>query len=188
MKIGVNEVRVGNVIEYDGGLYLVVDREHIKPGKGPAYLQLKMRNVKTGSKANARLATSDTVVRARIDEMQCSVLYKDDASFSVMMTEDYEQREVAKDLVPHEKWPFIEDGMELTMEMHEGEPISVKFPKTIVVEIQECEAVIKGQTVSSSYKPATLSNGARLMVPQFIQSGEKVVMNSETLEYVERAK
>ncbi|SMF32935.1 elongation factor P [Tistlia consotensis] len=187
MKINGNAIRPGNLIEHNGRLWRAVKIQHVKPGKGGAFLQVELKDVRDGTKLNERFRAADTVERARMDEVQYQFLFAEGDLLTFMNNETYEQITVAADLVG-EPLPFLREGMTVTMEMYEDEPISVSLPETVVEEIVEAEPVVKGQTASSSYKPAILANGVRVMVPPHVESGTRIVVNTADSSYVERAK
>ena len=187
MKINGNVVKPGNVIEHNGRLWSAVKVAHVKPGKGGAFAQIELRDIRDGTKLNERFRSSETVERVILDEVQCTFLYADGNQLVFMHPETYEQITLNADMVG-ERATFLQDGMIVTMSSHEGEPISVELPDTVVMQITEADAVVKGQTASSSYKPAILENGARVMVPPHIESGTRIVIRPEDASYVERAK
>jgi elongation factor P len=187
MKINGNAIRPGNLIEHNGRLWRAIKIQHVKPGKGGAFLQVELKDVRDGTKLNERFRAADTVERARMDEVQYQFLFAEGELLTFMNNETYEQINVSSDLVG-EPLPFLREGMTVTMEMYEEEPISVSLPETVVEQIVEAEPVVKGQTASSSYKPAILANGVRVMVPPHVESGTRIVVNTADASYVERAK
>ncbi len=187
MKINGNAIRPGNLIEHNGRLWRAVKTQHVKPGKGGAFLQVELKDVRDGTKLNERFRSDDTVERARMDEVEYQFLFAEGDLLTFMNNESFEQITVNADLVG-EPLPFLREGMTVTMEMYEEEPISVSLPETVVEEIVEAEPVVKGQTASSSYKPAVLANGVRVMVPPHVESGTRIVVNTGDASYVERAK
>lgn len=187
MKINGNAIRPGNLIEHNGRLWRAIKIQHVKPGKGGAFLQVELKDVRDGTKLNERFRAADTVERARMDEVQYQFLFAEGDLLTFMNNETYEQINVSSDLVG-EPLPFLREGMTVTMEMYEEEPISVSLPETVVEQIVEAEPVVKGQTASSSYKPAILANGVRVMVPPHVESGTRIVVNTADASYVERAK
>ncbi len=186
MKINGNAIRPGNVIEHKGGLWVAVKIQHTQPGKGGAYLQVELKNLRDGSKLNERFRSSETVERARLEQKEHQFLFADDDFFTFMNVEDYEQVNIAADLVG-DKAQFLQDGMQLEIEFYEDEALNVLLPESVTLEITETEPTVKGQTAASSYKPAILENGMRIMVPPFCNTGEKIVVNTETAEYSKRA-
>ena len=187
MKINGNEIRPGNVIQHKGGLWVAVKTQAVKPGKGPAYAQVELKNLIDGTKLNERFRSSETVERVRLDEHEYQYLFAENDSVTLMDNQTYEQISVAKDLIGAPA-VFLQDGMTVTVMSYEGETISVALPDTVVMTITEADPVVKGQTASSSYKPGVLENGERIMVPPHIESGTRVVVNTADGSYVERAK
>lgn len=187
MKISANEIRIGNVLEYKGKLWLVLKLDHVKPGKGGAFQQVEMKEISEGTKLNERFRSTETVEKASIYEKKYTFLYLVGDNLALMDTETYEQIEISKDLLG-EQADFLQDGMEISVESYGDKPLIALIPKTIIAEIVEAEPVVKGQTAASSNKPAILDNGVRIMVPPFVKIGDKVVVNTEAREYVERAK
>ena len=187
MKINGNEIRPGNVIEHNGRLWRAVKLQHVKPGKGGAYAQVELKDIRDGTKLNERFRSSETVERVRLDQKDYQFLFAEDNMLTFMDQESYEQVTVNSALVG-DPLPFLQEGMVVTIESYEDDPISVTLPETVVEEIVEADAVVKGQTASSSYKPAMLANGVRIMVPPHIETGTRVVVNTAEATYVERAK
>lgn len=188
MKINANSIRAGNVLEYNGKLWVVSKTpEHTMPGKGGAFVQVEMKDVKTGVKLNERFRSSENVERVRLDQNDYQYLFGDDDTVTLMETESYEQIAVNRELLG-DAAVFLQDGMIVTVESYEGSPLSVSLPDTVVLTITEADPVVKGQTATSSYKPAILENGVRVMVPPFIESGTRIVVRTEDSTYVERAK
>ncbi|CAE7874709.1 efp [Symbiodinium microadriaticum] len=187
MKINGNAIRPGNVIEHKNRLWRAVKIQHTQPGKGGAYLQVELKDIRDGTKLNDRFRASEDVERVRLDQKEFQFLFAEDDMLTFMDNETYEQISLHKDMVG-EPVVYLQDGMTVTIESYEGEPISVMLPDTVIMEIVEADAVVKGQTASSSYKPAKLENGARVMVPPHIESGTRIVVNTADSTYVERAK
>jgi len=186
MKINGNEIRPGNVIEHKGSLWAAVKIQHVKPGKGPAYAQVELKNLLDGTKLNERFRSSETVERVRLEQNDYQYLYEEGDMLIFMDLETYDQLELAKEFVG-ERTAFLQEGMQVTVESHEGKPIGVALPDHVTLEIAEAEPVVKGQTAQSSYKPATLENGVRVMVPPFLSAGEKIVVDTNDLSYIRRA-
>ncbi len=186
MKINGNEIRISNVIEHKGGLWVAVKTSHVKPGKGGAFAQVELKNLIDGTKLNERFRSSQTVERVRLEQKDYQFLYGEGEMLVFMDSESYEQIELHKDFVG-ERAQFLQDGMQVTVESHEGRPIGISLPGQVVLEVSETEPTIKGQTASSSYKPAMMDNGVRVMVPPFIKVGEKIVVDTGELTYVRRA-
>ena len=186
MKINGNAIRPGNVVEHKGGLWVAVKIQHTQPGKGGAYLQVELKNLRDGSKLNERFRSSESVEKVRLEQKPHQFLYEDGELLTFMDTSTYEQVSIAKDMVG-ERAAFLQDGMDVEIEFHEDSPLTVILPEQVVLEITDTEPTVKGQTAASSYKPAILENGIRVMVPPFCGSGEKIVVNTETSEYLKRA-
>lgn len=187
MKIDGVAIRIGNVLEHKNRLWVVTKTQHVKPGKGGAFNQVEMKDVKTGTKLNERFRSDETVERVRLDQTDYQFLYAEGDKLHCMHQESFEQVELDADILG-ERLPFLQENMIVIVESYEGDPISIEMPEHVTLEISETEPVVKGQTASSSYKPAILSNGVRIMVPPFINVGDKVVVNTSEATYVERAK
>ena len=186
MKINGNAIRPGNVIEHKGGLWRAVKVQHTQPGKGGAYLQAELRNLRDGSKLNERFRAAESVERVRLDQKDYQFLFGDGDSFTFMDTETYEQIELNADALG-EQASYLQDGMTVQVESYEGEVIGIALPEHVVLEVTDTEPVVKGQTAAASYKPAQLDNGMRAMVPPFVSVGDKVVIATEDGSYVKRA-
>ncbi len=186
MKINGNDIRPGNVIQHQDSLWVAVKTNAVKPGKGPAYAQVELKNLLDGRKLNERFRASETVERVRLEQKDHTYLYAEGDLLVFMDQESYEQIHIPKDLIG-ERTAFLQDGMAVVVESHEGRPIGVQLPEQVTLEITETEPTVKGQTAASSYKPATVDNGLRVMVPPYMSAGERIVVNTETLEYVKRA-
>jgi elongation factor P len=187
MKQQANLIRAGQVIEHDGRRWTVIKQQIISPGKGGAFIQVEMRDLKTGNKTNERWRTADTVERLMTDEKEYTYSYTDGTNIVLMDPESFEQAMIPLDLLG-DAAPFLQDNMVLTVDLVEGDPVAVHLPQTVVLEIVEADPVVKGQTASSSYKPARLANGVKTSVPPFIEAGERIVVRTEDASYVERAK
>jgi elongation factor P len=187
MKVQAITLRSGHVLEYEGKLWVVLKSEIYQPGKGASVVQVEMRDVRSGYKNNVRFRTQESVERVRLDQYECTFLYADGDEYHFMNKESFEQMTVRGDIIGDKK-QFLQDGMEVEIECFETEPLSISLPQTAVYTIVEADPVVKGQTASSSYKPAILDNGARIMVPPHIESGTRVVVKLEDGTYVERAK
>jgi elongation factor P len=185
-KINGNEIRPGNIIEHDGGLWVAVKTEHVKPGKGGAFAQVELRNLRNGSKLNERFRSADKVERVRLEQKDQQFLYESDGVLTFMDSETFEQITLPADLLGDAR-PFLQDGMTVTVEYYEDEPLSVRLPERVTCTIVQTEPVVRGQTAANSFKPAKLDNGVRVMVPPFVGQGEAIVVSTETFEYVERA-
>jgi elongation factor P len=186
MKINGNAIRPGNVVEHKGGLWVAVKIQHTQPGKGGAYLQVELKNLRDGTKLNERFRASESVEKVRLEQKPHQFLFADDDMLTFMDTNTYEQVSLARDMIG-DRAAYLQDGMSLEIEFHEDSPLSVILPEQVILEITETEPTVKGQTAASSYKPAILENGMRIMVPPFCGVGEKVVVNTETSEYLKRA-
>jgi len=186
MKINGNAIRPGNVIEHKGGLWRAVKIQHTQPGKGGAYLQAELRNLRDGTKLNERFRSSETVERARLEQKPYQFLYVDGDLLTFMDSKTYEQISLNRDLVGDQA-VFLQDGMEVSVEFYEEEALDIALPEHVSLQITEADAVVKGQTASSSYKPALLENGVRIMVPPHIETGTRVVVDTATGDYVKRA-
>lgn len=186
MKINGNEIRPGNVIKHQDTLWVAVKVNAVKPGKGGAYAQVELKNLLDGRKSNERFRASETVERVRLEQKDHTFLYEEGDMLVFMDAESYEQINIQKELVG-DRAAFLQDGMAVVVESHEGMPIGVSLPEHVTLEIVETEPTVKGQTAASSYKPAMLDNGLRVMVPPHISNNTKIIVNTETLEYVKRA-
>jgi elongation factor P len=186
MKLNGNEVRPGYVLQHKGGLWIAVKTQHVKPGKGPAYAQIELKNVIDGTKLNERFRSSETVERVRLEQKDYQFLYQEGDSLIFMDLESYEQIQIPKDFLG-ERAAFLQDGMQVVVESHESTPIGVSLPSQVTLEVVESEPVVKGQTAASSNKPAILENGSRVMVPPFVGPGERIVIDTDELTYVRRA-
>ncbi|MCC8417913.1 MAG: elongation factor P [Rickettsia endosymbiont of Bryobia graminum] len=188
MKITANSIRSGNILVHNSDLWVVSrNPEHTKPGKGPAYIQVEMKNLKTGTKLNERFSSSDYVEKAQLEHKDLQFLYFEDNKLVLMDNETFEQVLIDKELLD-ERLPFLEDNMILKVQFYDDKPLNVELPQNVIGEIAETDTVIKGSTVMSSYKPAILTNGIRVMVPPYLVIGEKIVVKTEDLSFVERAK
>ncbi|MGE0417876.1 MAG: elongation factor P [Acetobacteraceae bacterium] len=187
MKQQANLIRAGQVIEHDGRRWTVLKQQIITPGKGGAFIQVEMRDLKTGNKTNERWRTADTVERLTTEQKEYTYSYSDGTNLVLMDPETFEEAHVPADLMG-DAAPFLQDQMTVEVDMVEGEPVAIKLPPQVTLEVVEADPVVKGQTASSSYKPAKLSNGVKCMVPPFIEAGERIVVRTEDATYVERAK
>lgn len=185
-KINGNEIRPGNVLEHNDGLWAAVKVDHVKPGKGGAFAQVEMRNLRNGSKLNERFRSADKVERVRLEQKDQQFLYEDSGLLVVMDTETYEQVQLPAELLG-ERRPFLQDGMTLVVEFYDEEALNAKLPQKVTCKVVETEPVVKGQTAANSFKPAVLDNGVKVMVPPFVGQDEDIIVNTETMEYTERA-
>lgn len=188
MKISANAIRAGNIIVYNDDLWIISKTpEHTKPGKGPAYVQVEMKNLKTNTKLNERFSSSDYVEKAQLDYKDLQFLYSEGDNLILMDNQSFEQILISKKILG-ERLPFLEDNMIIKVQFYGEEPLGVELPQNIIAEIMETEPVIKGATATSSYKPAILTNGIKVMVPSYLVAGEKIVVKTEDISFVERAK
>ena len=185
MKINANEIRVGMLIEYKNDLWEVLKIQHVKPGKGGAFNQIEMKSINNGTKLNERFRSSETVEKATVEEEKFSFIYKDKDEFVFMNSRSYEQVSIDKNVVG-EKEKMLSENLEVVISFYDEKPIQIELPNQIVSEVRETETAIKGQTVSSSYKPAILDNELKIQVPQFINIGDKIIIDTRTLEYLKK--
>ncbi|MCT4576409.1 elongation factor P [Donghicola sp.] len=185
-KINGNEIRPGYVLEHNGGLWGAVKVDHVKPGKGGAFAQVEMKNLRNGSKLNERFRSADKVERVRLEQKDQQFLYESDGMLVFMDAETYDQIELPADLLGDRR-PFLQDGMTIVVEFYESEALNATVPQKVQCKIVETEPVVKGQTAANSFKPAILDNGVKVMVPPFVGQDEDIIVNTETFEYVERA-
>jgi elongation factor P len=186
MKISGVDIRPGNILEYEGGIWKVVKIQHTQPGKGGAYMQVEMKNLIDGRKTNVRFRSADTVEKVRLDTKDYNFLYEDGDQLVFMDQDTYEQINLPSDLLGDAR-PFLQDGMQVCLELWDERPISVELPAQVEAVIVEADAVVKGQTASSSYKPAILDNGVRIMVPPHIGTGTRIVVDVYEQAYVGKA-
>ena len=186
MKIAGNEIAPGAVIEHDGSLWVAVKTQAVKPGKGGAYNQVELKNLFDGRKLNERFRSAEAVEAIELEFKPYTFLFEAGETLTFMDKETFEQIEIAKDFVG-ERAAFLQDGMEVKVESYEGRPISVKLPSNVTLAVTEADPVVKGQTAASSYKPAKLENGLRVMVPPFIEAGTKIVVSTDDVSYLRRA-
>ena len=187
MKQQANLIRAGQVLEHDGRRWTVLKQQIITPGKGGAFIQVEMRDLKTGNKTNERWRTADTVERLMTDNREYTYSYTESENLVLMDPESFEQTHVPVGLLG-DAAAFLQDNMKIEADLVEGEVVAVHLPQTVVLEVVEADPVVKGQTAASSYKPAKLSNGVKTSVPPFIETGERIVVKTEDGSYVERAK
>jgi elongation factor P len=185
-KINGNEIRPGFVLEHNDGLWAAVKVDHVKPGKGGAFAQVELRNLRNGSKLNERFRSADKVEKVRLEQKDQQFLYENDGMLVFMDIETYEQVELPTEILGDRR-PFLQDGMTIVVEFHDTEALSARVPQKVTCKIVETEPVVKGQTAANSFKPAILDNGIKLMVPPFVGQDEMIVVNTETMEYSERA-
>ncbi|MEY2926266.1 MAG: elongation factor [Pseudomonadota bacterium] len=186
MKISGVEIRPGNIIEYENGLWRAVKIQHTQPGKGGAYMQVELKNLIDGRKNNVRFRSAETMEKVRLDTKDFQFLYVDGDLLVFMDKDNYEQISLSRDLLG-DAAAFLQDGMDVVLELYDERPISVQLPDTVEAMVVEADAVVKGQTASSSYKPAVLDNGVRIMVPPHIGAGTRVIVDVYEQTYVKRA-
>jgi len=187
MQVDANTIRKGHVLDYNGKLWSVLKSEIMIPGKGNAVIQVEMRDVKSGVKTNVRFRTQETVERIQLHESEMQFLYAEGDDYHFMDQETYEQLAIPKEVIG-DPVVFLSENMICKVMTYEGKALSVELPPTVVMELTEADPVVKGQTASSSYKPAKLSNGVKTLVPPFIEAGTRVVVNTSDGSYIERAK
>jgi len=187
MKILGNEIKPGMIIEHKNDLWLVLKTQHVKPGKGGAFNQLELKSLKRGTKLNERFRSSDSVEKAILDDKKFNFLYKDENNCHFMDQINFEQIQINKSLLG-EKSKLLKENMEVNVQFYEDEALTVDLPSSVELKIENTDAAIKGQTASSSYKPATLENGIKIMVPPFINSDDKIILDTRTLEYIKKIK
>jgi elongation factor P len=185
MKINAGEIRVGMLLEYKNDLWLVLKTQHVKPGKGGAFAQVEMKSVGKNTKLNERFRSSETVEKASLEETDFNFLYDDENNYIFMDPKTFEQIEIKKDLIG-EKGKLMTENLKVSVSFHNENPISVELPNQVTCKIETTDVALKGQTVSSSYKPATLNNGLNIQVPPFIDSGDEVIVDTRTLEYIKK--
>ena len=185
MKINASEIRVGMLLEYKNDLWQVLKTQHVKPGKGGAFAQVEMKSVGKNTKLNERFRSSETVEKASLEETDFNYLYDDENNYIFMDPKTFEQIEIKKDLIG-EKGKLMTENLKVSVSFYNESPISVELPNQVTCEIETTDVALKGQTVSSSYKPATLNNGLNIQVPPFIESGDKVIIDTRTLEYIKK--
>lgn len=188
MKIDGNAIRPGMVIEHQGRLWRAAKIQHTQPGKGGAYLQVELKDIRDGTKLNERFRSSEKVERARLEQTEYQYLFSDGDMHTFMHNESYDQISLSTEAVGEQSVPFLKDGMNVQIESFEEEPLGVELPQHATFEVTEADAVVKGQTASSSYKPAMLENGVKVLVPPHIEAGTRIVVDTREGTYVERAK
>ena len=186
-KINGNTIKPGMVLQHNGGLWVVTKASHVKPGKGGAFANVEAKNLETGNKLNERFRSEDKVERVTLEQKDYSYLYDGGDTLVFMNDENYEQIELQKDWVGEERIPYLQEGMKVVIESQEDRPIGLSLPEQVTLEVVETEPTVKGQTASSSYKPAIANNGIRIMIPPYMSAGERIVVDTETGEYVRRA-
>ncbi|EER22123.1 MULTISPECIES: elongation factor P [spotted fever group] len=188
MKISANSIRTGNILVYNNDLWVVSKiPEHTQPGKGGAYVQVEMKNLKTGTKRNERFSSSNYLEKAELEQKDYQFLYFEGDDLVLMDTKHFDQINVPKEIL-EEKLPFLTENMIVKVEFYNEKPLNIELPPTVILEISETDPVIKGATATASYKPAILENGIKVKVPQYLEIGEKIVVKTDDITYVERAK
>jgi len=185
MKINAGEIRVGMLLEYKNDLWQVLKTQHVKPGKGGAFAQVEMKSLEKNTKLNERFRSSETVEKASLDETDFNYLYEDENNYIFMNPKTYDQIEIKKDIVG-ERGKLMTENLEVSVSFYNDNPISVELPNQVTSRIETTDVALKGQTVSSSYKPATLNNGLNIQVPPFIESGDEVIIDTRTFEYIKK--
>ena len=185
MKINATEIRVGMILEYKNELWEVLKTSHVKPGKGGAFAQVEMKNLIKNTKLNERFRSSETIEKALLEEIKFSYLYEDENDYYFMNPKSFEQININKNIVG-EKGKLLSENLEVTINFHNEKPLNIVLPNQISCKIETTDAALKGQTVSSSYKPATLNNGLNIQVPPFIESGDTIIIDTRTMEYIKK--
>ena len=185
MKINAGEIRVGMLLEYKNDLWQVLKTQHVKPGKGGAFAQVEMKSVGKNTKLNERFRSSESVEKASLDEINFNFLYSDENNYFFIDPKTFEQTEITKDVIG-EKGKLLSENLEVTLSFYNDKPISIELPNQINCKISTTDAALKGQTVSSSYKPATLDNGIKIQVPPFVEEGDEIILDTRTIEYVKK--
>jgi len=185
MKISGNEIRVGMLIEHKNDLWQVLKTQHVKPGKGGAFAQVEMKSVNKNTKLNERFRSSDTVEKASLDEIKFSYLYEDEDDYYFINPKTFEQINIKKDIIG-EKGKLLTENLEVDISFYNENPLSVEMPNQVTCKVKTTDVALKGQTVSSSYKPATLDNGINIQVPPFIESEDEIIIDTRTIEYVKK--
>jgi len=187
MKMLGNEIKPGMIIEHKDDLWTVLKAQHVKPGKGGAFNQVELKSIKKGTKLNERFRSSDSVERAILDDKKFNFLYEDETNCHFMDQTNYEQIQINKSILGEQN-KLLKENMEVEVQFYDEQPLSVNLPSSVELKIETTDAAIKGQTASSSYKPAILENGIKIMVPPFINSEDKIVLDTRTLEYIKKIK
>jgi elongation factor P len=185
MKLYASEIRVGMLIEYKNDLWQVLKTQHVKPGKGGAFAQVEMKSVNKNTKLNERFRSSESVEKASLDEIKFSYLYDDETDYHFMNPKSYEQINIKKEVVG-DKGKMLTENLEVSISFYNEEPLMVELPNQVTCIVETTDVALRGQTVSSSYKPATLDNGINIQVPPFIDSGDKIIVDTRTIEYVKK--
>ena len=185
MKLYASEIRVGMLIEYKNDLWQVLKTQHVKPGKGGAFAQVEMKSVNKNTKLNERFRSSESVEKVSLDETKFNYLYDDESDYHFINPQSYEQNKIKKEIVG-EKGKLLTENLEVSISFYNESPLLIELPNHITSTIETTDVALKGQTVSSSYKPATLDNGINIQVPPFIESGDKIIIDTRTMEYIKK--
>jgi len=185
MKIYASEIRVGMLVEYKGDLWQVLKTQHVKPGKGGAFAQVEMKSVNKNTKLNERFRSSESIEKASLDESKFNYLYEDEIDYYFINPKSYEQINIKKEIIG-EKGKMLTENLEVSISFYNEKPLTVELPNHVTCSIETTDVALKGQTVSSSYKPATLDSGINIQVPPFIDSGDKIIVDTRTMEYVKK--
>ena len=185
MKINAGEIRVGMLLEYKNDLWQVLKTQHVKPGKGGAFAQVEMKSLNKNTKLNERFRSSETVEKASLEETTFNYLYSDEANYFFMDPKTFEQIEIKKETIG-DKGKLLTENLEVSVNFYNEKPISIKLPNQVQCKIETTDVALKGQTVSSSYKPATLDNGLNVQVPPFIEAGDEIIVDTRNLEYIKK--
>ena len=185
MKINASEIRVGMLLEYKDDLWQVLKTQHVKPGKGGAFAQVEMKSLNKNTKLNERFRSSETVEKASLEEVKYNYLYEDENDYFFMEPNSFEQIDIKKNIVG-EKGKLLTENLEVSINFYDDTPISIDLPNQVTCKIKNTDVALKGQTVSSSYKPATLNNGLSIQVPPFIETGDEIILDTRNLEYIKK--
>ena len=185
MKISANEIRVGMLLEYKNDLWEVLKTQHVKPGKGGAFAQVEMKNLNKNTKLNERFRSNETLEKASVEEIKFNYSYNDENKYYFINPQNFEQIEIGREIVGN-KGDMLTENLEVTISIYDEKPISVQLPNQITCKVETTDVALKGQTVSSSYKPAVLSNGIKIQVPPFIESGDEIIVDTRNIEYVKK--
>jgi len=185
MKISANEIRVGMLIEYKNDLWEVLKTQHVKPGKGGAFAQVEMKSLNKNTKINERFRSSETIEKASVEEIKFNYSYEDEDNYFFIDPKSFEQTSIKKNII-NEKGKLLSENLEVSISFYDGKPLTVQLPNQINCKVESTDVALKGQTVSSSYKPAVLENGLKIQVPPFIESGDQIIIDTRTIEYVKK--
>lgn len=188
MKIDANQLKVGNIIKHNNKLWRIVKTQHTQPGKGGAYFQVELKDIKLGTKLNERFRSSESIEKIRLDEKEYQYLYKDNNDYCFMDTESYEQVSIGTSIISSKQENFLKENLNVIINSFEDTPISIQLPETVVLKVIESDSVVKGQTATSSYKPAVLENNFKTLVPPHIKTGDALVISTNDGSYIEKAK